>query len=181
MKNSLTKAFVGILFTTLFACDKIDELADVNFNANLSETFQVDATTTNEMTFSSTLDVSEDSDAKPYLDKIKNYEIEELKFEITNLSTSVSGEIYFDGVLGFSKKNETSATATCSVSPLNITHVNNTGAFEINNCDDILNDLKSILMSDNAAKIYMQGTFSKAPVTFDLTVHIKVKITANPL
>ena len=49
---------------------------------------------------------------------------------------------------------------------------------EIATCNMITGDIADILLIDNAVKIYMNGSYSKAPFSFDLKVTINVKVTA---
>ena len=169
------------LILVLISCNKAEEFADVNFNTTLVESLPVTVISTNEMTASIVLDATTDPKIENYLGKIKKYEITELLFAIENYSTSIEDEIYFDGNIGFSKKSENNATTSCSISPLNITHVAGTGDFKISTCDAILTGISDVFTSDNAVKIYMTGAYTKAPLTFNLKVTVKVKVIANPL
>ena len=171
----------AFIIISLFSCDKAEELSDINFNATLVKSLPVVGSTTNEMTSTIILDATSDPEIQKYADKIKNFEITELLFAIENYQADTGDEIYFDGSIGFSKKSENQPTSSCSISPLNITHVAGTGDFTIGNCDDIINEISAIFAADNAVKIYMIGTFSKATLTFDLKATVKVKITASPL
>jgi hypothetical protein len=164
-----------------FSCDKAEDLTDVNFNVVLTKTLPVAVITTDDMTTSVILEATTDPEILKYADKIKRYEITELTFAIENYSAPTTTEIYFDGEIGFSKKTQNEATTSCAISPLNITHVAATGPFPISTCNDILDGISVVFLADNAVKMYMTGTFTKEPVTFDLVVSAKVKITANPL
>lgn len=176
--SSISILFVSVAFMT---CDKVEELTDVNFNTTITTTLTVTAVNTNESTHSIVLDATSDAEIQKYASKIKNYEVTELMVAVQNYSSATAAEIYFNGDLGFGTKNSSQPSATCSISNLNITHVAGTGDFVINNCNAILSDIGDLLIADNAMKIYLIGTFTQAPVTFNLKVTAKVKITANPL
>lgn len=181
MRKIILYSLPAFLILAIFSCDKVEELSDIDFNTTLVKTLPVAGTSTSEMTSTIVLDATSDKEIQKYADKIKNYEITELLFAIENYQADTGDEIYFDGSIGFSKKSENQATSLCSIGPLNITHVDGTGDFTIGNCDDILNEISAIFAADNAVKIYMIGKFSKATLTFDLKVTVKVKVTASPL
>ena len=180
MKKIAKRCLPAFLFLVLFSCDEVGNIADINIDTILVKSLPVVATTTNEMTYSVFLDATTDTEIKKHADKIKNYEITELLFAIENYQAGTGDEIYFDGNIGFSKKSESQETSSCAISPLNITHVAGTGAFPISTCNTILNEISDIIKADNAVKIYMTGTFTKAPLSFDLKVTVKVKVTASP-
>ncbi len=179
MKN-LSK--LALLFMLFFgSCDSVEDLADVSFESTLSKTIPVAAASTDEMTTFVTLDATSDPEIMKYASKIKSYEISELTFAVENYNTTISSEIYFNGVIGFSKVGESSPTKTCAISPLNITHVAGTGSFTVNPCTSLANDIAELFSEDNAVKIYLKGAFTKAPLSFDFIVTVKAKVTANPL
>ncbi|MCK5104155.1 MAG: hypothetical protein KAR17_15120 [Cyclobacteriaceae bacterium] len=182
MKRFAISILPALFILALFSCDevKVEELADIDFNTTLTKSLHVDVTSTNEMTSSIVLDATADPEIKKYADNIKNYEITELLFAIENYQADTEDEIYFDGNIGFSKKSENQATSSCSISFLNVTHWAGTGDFPISTCNDIMNGISALFTADNAVKIYMTGTFTGAPLSFDLKVTAKVKVTANP-
>ncbi len=181
----MKKIGIHILFlafiVSVFSCDQATDLIDINFNTVLTKTLPVAVITTDEMSTSVLLDATLDNEIGKYANNIQSYEITELTFAIENYSAPTEDEIYFNGEIGFSKKNQNQASSTCPISPLNVTHVAGTGSFNISTCDAILDGISAVFLSDNAAKIYMTGNFTKEPLTFDLVVTAKVKITASPL
>lgn len=181
MKRLAKSYFPAFLFLVLFSCGEEGDMDDINIDTILVKSLPVVATTTNEMTYTVVLDATTDPEIKKYADKIKNYEITELLFAIENYQADTGDEIYFNGNIGFSKKSGNQATSSCAISPLNVTHVAETGAFPISTCNTIVDEISEVLKTDNAVKIYLTGTFTKATVIFDLKVTIKVKVTANPL
>ncbi|MCG8306123.1 MAG: hypothetical protein MI975_01950 [Cytophagales bacterium] len=181
MKRLRGRFLPALAFLTMFNCDEVKELADVNFQTTLTKTLPVNVVSTNEMTTSVTLDATSDPEIMKYANNIKGYEITKLRFAIENYQTSIPDEIYFDGSMGFGKKTGSQPTSTCAINPLNVTHWAGTGDFEIDACTNIINDISEALASDNAVKIYLTGNFSKAPLLFDMKVTADVKVTANPL
>lgn len=173
-------AFLIVILTGCPGDDPID-LPSIDFNVNLSHTLPVSVANTNEMTTSVVIDATTDSEIDKYLSKIENYEITELKFAVENYTAPNEDEVYFNGQVGFSKSTESQATATCDLNNLNITHIAGTGDFEVKNCNSLLSGISDMFTAENSIKVYLIGTFSKAPLAFDLEVSMKVKVTAKPL
>lgn len=164
-----------------FSCDEVEDLADIDFTTTLEKTIAVTVPTTDEMTVSVVLDATSDPEILQYADKIKEYEVTELFFAIENYIAQTEDEIYFNGTFGFSDLAGNQATSTCSVSPLNVTHWVGTGNFDLSTCNTIIAEISDVFTVDNGVKIYLTGTFTEAPFSFDLKVIVKVKVTANPL
>ncbi len=181
----MTKHLIHLILFTLIlsfiSCDEASDLADVTFSTEISKILPVAVINTEENSYMVLLDATSDSEIDTYADKIKSFEINKLYIAVENYNAPDDDEYYFNGTLGFSSKSGTAAAATCNISPLNITHVENTGQFEINNCNDILGNVSSMLLDENAAKIYLDGSFTKAPFQFDLVVTVELSVTANPL
>ena len=181
MKRLFNCIFLACLFVFIFSCDEVDKLTDISFNVKLMKTLPVSVVSTNEMTTTIVLDATTDPEIQKYIDNIKGYEITELLFAIENYESSTGEEIYFNGQLGFSKKSQNSPSSSCAVDNLPVTHWAGTGNFDIDKCTTILTEISAILTTDNAAKIYMIGTFTKAPLSFDLKITTTAKVTASPL
>jgi hypothetical protein len=180
MKKSAIFFLQICLVISCFSCNTVDDMTEVTLDTTLSETLQINVTSIQLMSTTKVLDASTNPDVKDHLDKIKQYEITELKFAIENYDAPNEDEIYFNGDIGFSKKTENAASSTCPISNLPITNFAGNGDFELSTCANILDDISAILTSDDAVKIYMTGSFTKSPVSFDLEVTAKVKITAGP-
>lgn len=181
MKRFLTTVLIATLMIVNFSCDEVKELADIDFSTTIVKTLPVNVASTSEMTTSILLDATSDPEIAKYINNIKGYEITNLQFAIENYQTSLSAEVYFTGNLGFGSKSSTQPGSTCAVSDLPVTHWAGTGNFKIDACTDLINDISAALTSENAVKIYMTGTFTKAPLSFDLKVTADVKVTASPL
>ncbi|MDZ7605839.1 MAG: hypothetical protein U5K79_09700 [Cyclobacteriaceae bacterium] len=173
--------FLLPIFLLLGGCETTKDLLDVNFDTTLTKTIPVVVTSTDEMTTFVVLDATTDPEIMKYANKIKSYEITDLKFAIENYNTSITSEIYFNGVVGFSDISAGTLEKSCPLSPVNITLFAGTGDFAVQPCTNLANDLAELLAAENALKIYLKGTFSQAPLTFNLLVTVKVKIIANPL
>jgi len=181
MKRFFNDLLLLSIFLIIFSCDKVDELTDIDFPVTLVKILPVSVANTNEMTTSIVLDATTDPEVMKYLDNIKQYEITELLFAIENYKAPNEDEVYFDGVIGFSKISEDQPTSSCAANNIPITHWAGTGNFDIDKCTSILNEISAVLTNENAVKIYLIGTFTKAPLSFDLKVTSKIKITASPI
>jgi hypothetical protein len=181
MKYCLNNLLTISSLIFLFSCEETKDLANIDFNTTVEKTLPVTASDTDEMSYSILLDATDDSQIDQYADKIVGYEVNALFIEVINYSATIEDEIYFNGKLGFSGKADSSPAETCEINNLNITHVANTGKFEINPCNSILADIAAMLTNENAVKVYLVGSFSKATLTFDLVITADVKVTANPL
>lgn len=181
MKRIIGIFTVSIFIITSIGCDEVKELTNIDFSVTLQKVLPVDVASTNEMTNSILLDATTDPEIQEYINNIEGYEITELKFAIENYQEDTEKEIYFNGQIGFSSKTANAATTSCAVSNLPVTNFANTGDFELSTCTQILSDISAILTADNAVKIYLTGTFSGAPLSFDLKTTTKVKVTARPL
>ncbi|NJN28429.1 MAG: hypothetical protein HC819_21890 [Cyclobacteriaceae bacterium] len=181
MKKLAIPFILGAFALLVSACDKVEDLADIDFNTTISKTMSVAVVSTDEMSSSVLLDATSDAEIDKYKSKIKNYEITELTFAIENYSSPLADDNYFDGVVGFGKMTSAAPDKTCAVDPLNVKHVSGTGSFPLGTCDAIADEVANLLKQENAVKVYLNGTFTKEPCTFDLVVTAKVKVTANPL
>lgn len=182
MKDTIKSLVLSLLLVSLFSCENVEiPGADITFPITLVKRLPVAATDTNEKTFTTTLDATSDAEIQKYLSKIKSYEITELLFGIENYASTIEDEIYFNGTMGFSKVTDSQASSTCALNNIPITHWAGTQDFPIGTCDNILNEISKVFAEENAVKVYMTGTFTKAPLSFDLKVTVKAKITANPL
>ncbi len=180
--NKLTILFLSVFsLSALMSCEEVEKITDIKFSTTISQSLPVTVIGTDEMTVSIVLDATTDAEIKKYANKIKKYEIEEILFAIENYDAPKDDEIYFNGEIGFSKKSEQTASSSCAISPLNVTHVDGTGDFNISTCDAIVDGISTIITDGNGIKIYMTGTFTNAPLSFNLKVTIKVAVTANSL
>lgn len=173
--------FIFAISGLFLACDNVKDQADITFETDVVTTWAVSASNSNVQTLTIVADATTDSEISKYADKITNYEVSEVWFAIDNYSSDQPGEIYFNGDLGFGSKTGSAADATCSVSNLNITHWSGTGEFQFNDCQSTIPAISNALSNDNAVKVYMIGSFTKAPLSFTLKVRMKMKVTANPL
>ncbi len=174
-----------ILSVFLSDCEQVKELAAISFNTNLE--FSIPVT---ELSIGSNinydesmiLDANNNPEIRKYTGKIRNIEVQTMEFAIEDYSSTVDEEIYMNnGVIGFGDKSSSVSTSTCNVDAIPVTHWAGTGFFEFSDCNSTLSFIGNALSDQQAVIIFIQGTLTKAPVSFNLKVRMKVKVTATTL
>jgi len=181
MKNLLNLGVIVLAAVGLTFCDEAIDALDVEFGSDVTASLPVAATNTSESTYTINLDATADPEVQRYADKIKGVEVTKLQVAVENYSAGTSDEIYFNGTLGFGTIESSSPSSTCPIQNLNITLAKDDGFFEFNACNDLLEEIGDMLLADNAVKVYLIGSVTKAPVSFELKILATVDITANPL
>jgi len=188
--NNITKSswffFVPVIMTVFLSdCDQVKELAAISFNTTLEFSIPVaELSVGSNINYdeSMILDANNNSEIRKYTGNIRSIEVQLMEFAIENYSSVVEEEIYLNnGVIGFGDKSSSVYTSTCNVDAFPITHWAGTGFFEISDCNSTLSAIGSALSDQQAVKIFIQGTLTKAPVSFNLKVRMKVKVTATTL
>jgi hypothetical protein len=170
---------VSLSFTS---CDEVKDALDVKFDTEVIGTLKVVAVNTDENTYSLVLDATSDPEIQKYADNIKGVQVTKLMIGVENYEyKDDDAEIYFNGELGFGSETSASPDESCTLDNIPITNYNNTGNFEVNDCNKLLSNIASKLTADNAAKVFLIGSVTQAPMSFDLRIVATVKVTANPL
>ena len=166
---------------SFISCEETKDALDVTFDTEVTGTLKVVATNTDESTHSLVLDATTDNEIQKYASKIKSYQVQELALAVENYSAASTADNYLIGDLGFSGITDSQPKAKCSFSNLNVKHISSTGYSTYNDCNKTVDQIAAALITDNAVKTYLTGTFTVAPCQFDLKVRVKLKVTANPL
>ncbi len=174
-----------IAVLTISGCDQAGELKGVEFDTDLNFSVPV-AELTNGTNIkydqSIILDATTNPEIKKYADKIRSIQVQSMEFAIEDYTTMIPDEIYLTNtVFGFGAKTSTSPQSSCNVDALPVTHWADTGFFRFDSCNSTFNALSNFLTGEQAAKFYIKGTFTKAPVSFKLKVHMKVSVAATAL
>ena len=176
--------FVALfLATSLGSCDKIEELADINFDAELSsptmtlspppppigKTMGDGGYSFNE---TSTIDPSSDSDIEKYLNNIKNWDIKSIT--INFIEVTESGTKLDEGtIIGLEGSGIIANLEFPQGLDIHSGYVYDVPSTFFNKVEDVLNTKKSFIVRVKG------GTNNYAQIK--LMVTIDVKITANPL
>ena len=168
-----------IMISTMCSNSPEAQKEDIEINASLAESVRVTVAGTGITMASALLDATTNDEIANNSGNIVSYEVKQIKFAVLNYDAPTEDEIYFSGDIGFSSSMANQPEYTCSISPLNVTHVAGTGDFGINPCNTLLTDLSTILLEDNKMKLFMTGTYTKAQVSFDLRVTVIITVIAR--
>jgi len=176
MKN-LTTLLIGLFLTGIIftGCNKIKEIADVDFIANYIADLDVDmAAKSTDATFSveTTIDPLSNDNVKEYIDKIKDYEIQKVTVEVTYINNDanlVSGELDI-----FTDNN----LASWTLSNLPLTQG---GKLELGNENGQWETITKIFEEQSSFVVKLEGETDEDGLIFTIRLIIETKITANPL
>ena len=84
----IIKKLSFVLFTILFvtSCEKIEELSNFDFSTDLEKEISIIANEEGQFTQTFTIDLSENTDVEPYLDKIESIKINNANYRIVAYS-----------------------------------------------------------------------------------------------
>lgn len=163
-----------ILLYAVFSCT--DDLTEFNINSELSEDIDVNVSEViQNISYSSTIDASQDRDIVSNIDKIISYEIEEVYFSISEFdgpeTANMSGTISVGSGVN---------TYSVDIQSLNIKLFADDN-YSISLSEEQLSALEGLLLSANQLEISFNGSVSEAPVSFKLTLTVKtmVKVDAS--
>ncbi len=126
-----------------------------------------------------TLNALDNKDIRDNLDKVKSWSVEKVSYALKNYQGDPSTT--FSDTFGFSPSSSGSASITIAVSGVNLNDLNNGSKQALALSSNDLATMASWFEKDNALKVYMTGTLSQGPVSFDLVVYAKIKIRAKVL
>jgi len=176
MKN-LKYLLMGILFSGVVfsGCKKAKEVFDVEFDSSYNADLNVVVPPgpRNASFYESTLiDPFSDPDVKKYANKLKKFEVTELKARVINLSKEVNMVSCYISIYS----DDRSANWNFDNLPL-------TDGTEIllDNSGGQWDDVSAIMMEKKAFTIKVEGTVEDDDVSFTMRIFIKAKVTANPL
>jgi len=174
---------VTTIIFLLGSCSLFEDVDDVSFDTTLDETLTVsepDAGTNVAYEEVLTLDATSDPDISKYKAKIKGFKVNKVSYQIINYAGDFS--TVFNGSLSFGDASSSSASVAATVSNLNVKQAYLSGTvYEllINQAD--IDKIAALLKDDKAVKIYLNGTLSQTPVSFDVNVVMDVTVEANAL
>ncbi len=172
MQKLFNKIGVIALVFAVFSCS--DDITEININSELKEEIDVavDETTQN-ISYTTSIDAAQDSDILANLDKIKSYEIEEIYFNISNYDGPDTANL--SGSLSVGSGN---STFTVDIPSLNIKlFADDDYTIALN--EEQLNALEALLLSSNELAVSFTGSVSEAPVSFKLIVTAKTKVKVD--
>jgi hypothetical protein len=180
MKNTIKflTAFILSIAFSLISCDKVESLADIDFNSSLTGTFNLnfDGETDGTISESLKLDLASDDDISEYLNKLKKIKITKITYEISKFD----GDQYVDmnaGLYLYEEKNN-----LIIVAPQNYNLDSETSVeYEITD-SAILELISTELLSKKQIELLLKGDYQSLPqATAEITVTVYFDVTANPL
>jgi hypothetical protein len=171
---------VGMAFFT--SCDKLESLADVKFEANMSTDLNVvvpmapdksASLTGYQFSESATIDPREDPDIDEYFDKLKRFDV----LEVTATVKSVSADPV---MISDAEITITSGTETASW-PIDLFRITPGRSLSLTNDDGQWDKVNNILNEKKEFTAKINGYSDQEEITFTIEVYIKVQVTANPL
>lgn len=190
MKHVVLKSLLGlslIATLTLGGCDLLETADDVSFDIEADVTFMADenGTFTNKQFVGTPvlLDISKNSEIQKYKDKIKKIEITKIEYSITayvaeppgTAVTMTNGSMRYSSASNGSNSLELSAIQTLNLLTVGATPQE----LPINSAN--FNALGEMLLNNNQAYVFTQGTLSSTPVQFNVPTTFYLKVTANAL
>lgn len=156
----------------VLSCD--DDITEININSNLSEEIAVSATEADRnIAYEATIDAKDDSDILENLEKIKEYEIEEVNFRVADYNGPETANL--SGTLSVGNANTTFAV---DIPSLNI-KLFAEDEYKIALSEEQLTTLEGILLASNQLSISFTGSVSEAPLSFTLIITAKTKVTVE--
>ncbi len=180
MKKLIMKGTVISVLTALFlsSCN----LLEGDFSGEVHTTFIIsESSNAGNINYNSvsTVKATDDKDIRDNLDKVKNWSVEEISYQIKNFQGDP--DVTFTGSIGFSKKSASSPGIILGVTGINLSSLNNGQKTVVALSSSDLATMASWMDSDHEMKVYFQGVLSQGPVSFDMVVYAKIKITAGLL
>lgn len=175
--KKLNYLIYGLLVTSLIfsGCGKIEEATNIDFDASYDTNLNAVVSAVNRSASfeaKSTIDPLADANVAKYVDNIKNYNVQQIKAEVTSVSkeaTLVSADLdIFTDVTTASWKLENKSLTVGSI-------------INLGNENGQWNKVNQIFGQKKSFTIQLAGETDEGDITFTLKVTIVTKITASPL
>jgi hypothetical protein len=156
-----------LLFTLMSGCNIIKDAADIVFTLLYSHVYTVDTDLT---TFPYDVDLNTNSDYQRYKGKIRDIEIEYLRYSITSNTGNGGKADFYANTFGGSFATATKVAETISFA-----------AGELRGATDVVwlnKDFVETLLTSGKLSIWAVAEGTNVHLT--IPVEIKVKVTANP-
>jgi hypothetical protein len=156
-----------LLFALMSGCDLIKDAADIEFTILQSHVYTVDANLT---TFPYDIDLTTNSDYQKYKGKIRDIEIDYLRYSITSNTGNGGKADFYANTFGGSFATATKVAETISFA-----------AGETRGATDVVwlnKDFIETLLT--SGKLSVWAVAEGANVRLTIPAEIRVKVTANP-
>lgn len=184
------KKVLSVLRSALFMCSTVavlscDKVSDVTFGVVLVHTFHVNQVAAGDNLVYQTEDVldaaSADSEFNKYKETIKSVAVANVTYTIQNCTTT--GVTMSGGTLAYSSNRTTDPDPAIAVVDLGLGNIKAAENQETNLHfgQPAINDMSNLLKTDKQLNLYLNGTLSTTPATFDVVVKINATVTAGTL
>jgi hypothetical protein len=189
MKHVVLKSLLGLslVVTLMFSgCDLLENADDVSFDIEVDVTFVADENgqfTNKPYTGDPVLlDISSNSEIQKYKDKIKKVEVTKIEYSITSYTSEPPGTAVTmtGGTMRYSAATGGNSLELSSVATLNLMTAGATPK-ELPINSSSFNALGQLLLDNNQAYVFTQGTLSSTPVSFNVPTTFYLRVTANAL
>jgi hypothetical protein len=176
---------LAILLAALLSvrCDLFNQVDDIGFNAELSESLTVSDNTTGtnkSISQSFTVDALDNPEIEPYKDKLKGITVEEIRYRLTSFTGDNTSTLSGNVVLQDASTNATVATVAIAQFNLNDAFAAST-EFVLPLTEADYTAVSNLLLDSKTAKATVAGTISKTPVSAVIEFTFKVRVTAEVL
>ena len=170
-----------LVLVSFSSCELFEDTLSTDIDTELSQTFNLSISEQDNLTYAETkiISVEDDPDVRDYIDNIKDYTINEVYYTITGYAGAE--DITFSGSVAFSSPESNDATTLVIFDDLLIPTFADGQKHDFATEADSIEVAENILLNYEAIKIYLAGTFSDAPVSFNLTVYYDVTVKASVL
>lgn len=131
------------------------------------------------------LDLTTNTEINDHIDKIKDIKIERITYRILNYDASPhnSAVMLLSGTASFGPFDSSVETITgnfaASAAAVNLQTT--TAETDLDFDADQFNEIAEMLLNDQKAKVYTEGTLSQIPVAFTVRAKFYFEITANAI
>ncbi|MDN5211559.1 hypothetical protein QQ020_05840 [Fulvivirgaceae bacterium BMA12] len=172
MEKIIKRLGLLVVVFVAFSCD--DDITEFNINSSLSEEIPVSATEADQnIAYEATIDAKEDSEISKNLEKIKEYEVEEVSFRVADYSGPDTANL--SGTLSV---GNATTTFSADIPSLNIKLFADE-EYTIALSEEQLDALETILLESNQLKVTFTGSVSEVPVSFTLIISAKTKVKVD--
>ena len=180
MKNTIKflTAFVLTITFSLTSCDKVKDLADIDFSSSLTGKYNLNFEAESEKNIDETMTINlaDDTNISEYLNKLKKIKITKITYEITKFT----GDQYVDMNVGLYLYEEKDNKII--IAPRNY-NLDSESAVEYEITDQgILQTISTTLLNEKQIRLLLKGDYASLPTaTAEITVTVYFDVTANPL
>lgn len=161
------------------SCEEVNSLADVQFETDFEDTFNVNEQTATEPDGSAKVSMTGEvdlttGDVADYVDKLKDISVKKIQITISQYngpaSAELSGQINFGGGIEL------------DIPPTNMNDLFNNGqTIDLSDQANAFNFIKNQLLNQKQLVYALDGVISEVPVEATILVKYTLDVTANPL